>query len=86
MPKRIIYPNEIGGVALITPAMNCGLTVDEIARKDTPAGRPYLILDTTPELMDFLFFDAWEADFSNPDGIGIGAEAWFALQTAKEQA
>jgi hypothetical protein len=26
----------------------------------------------------------WAADFRNPDGYGIGAEAWFAEQAAKK--
>jgi hypothetical protein len=31
------------------------------------------------------FRGAWEADFTNPDGVGIGADAWFAEQAAKAQ-
>lgn len=78
MTKRIIYQNDNGGVALITPAMNCGLTVEEIARKDVPAGARFAILDTADVPTDFTFFDAWEAEHSNlNDGVGIGANAWF---------
>ena len=35
---------------------------------------------------DRTFYEAWEADFTNPTGHGIGAHAWFAEQAAKEQA
>ena len=35
---KIIYPNDEGGVAVITPAPECGLSIEEIARKDVPAG------------------------------------------------
>ena len=43
--KRIIYPTPEGGVAIIVPAPNCGLTIEEIARKDVPAGVDYRIVD-----------------------------------------
>jgi hypothetical protein len=86
MDKRIIYPADEGGIALIIPALECGLAIEEIARKDVPAGKPYFIVDTADLPEDHEFFNAWEADFSNPDGHGIGADAWFPEQAAKEQA
>lgn len=84
MDKRIIYPHpDTDGVCLIIPAPGCGLTIEEIARKDTPAGVPYLIINAAdvPDTLDF--FDAWRADFSTPDGYGIGQDAWFAEQAAQ---
>jgi hypothetical protein len=45
MNQRIIYPNDDGGVAVIIPAPECGLTIEEIAAKDVPAGKPYEIVD-----------------------------------------
>ena len=54
---------------------------EEVARKDVPVGVPYKIINHTDLPEDQTFFNAWEADFSNPDGYGIGAEAWFAEQT-----
>lgn len=36
MTKRIIYPTSQGGVAVIIPAHDCGLTIEEIAAKDVP--------------------------------------------------
>lgn len=84
MDKRILYPSpeRPGGVCLIIPAPGCPLTVEEIARKDTPAGLPYLIVDAADLPEEPGFFNSWEADFSNPDGFGIGHEAWFAEQAA----
>lgn len=82
---KIIYPNEHGGITLLSPALECGLSLQEIARKDVPAGVPYLFIDDDLIPQDHTFFDAWEADFSNPDGYGIGHDAWFAEQAAKEQ-
>jgi hypothetical protein len=36
MNQRIIYPTDDGGVAVIIPAAECGLTIEEIAAKDVP--------------------------------------------------
>ena len=36
MQKRIIYSSDNGGVAIIVPALECGLTIEEIAAKDIP--------------------------------------------------
>jgi len=80
MTKQIIYPNENGAISLITPVIDCGLTVEQIARKDVPANTPYLIVESSDLPDDYTFFNAWQADFSNPDGHGIGHEAWFAEQ------
>ena len=58
--KKILYQTEEGGVAVITPADNCPLTVEEIAIKDVPAGRPYKIVDASEVPTDRTFRDAWE--------------------------
>lgn len=82
---KIIYPNDDNKLSIIFPATDCGLTVEQIARKDVPAGKPFLIVeDSELPQEDFMFADAWEADFTNPDGYGIGAEAWFAEQESQQ--
>ena len=82
MNKRILYINNEGGLSVIIPA-DCGLTIEEIAQKDVPAGKPYKIVDVSDIPSDRIFRDAWEADFTEPDGHGIGADAWFAEQATK---
>jgi len=80
--KYIIYPNqERGGVSLIIPTGE--LAIEQVALKDVPAGVPflYVMLDQLP---DQDFFNAWEADFSTPDGYGIGHDAWAAQQEQPE--
>jgi hypothetical protein len=59
MNQRIIYPTDNGGVAVIIPA-DCGLTIDEIAVKDVPEGKPYKIVDVSDIPSDRTFRDAWE--------------------------
>jgi hypothetical protein len=83
MEKMIIYPQENNSIALV---MTTGeLPLEDVAQKDVPTGIPYLIVDSTTDLPEnFDFFEAWEADFSNPDGYGIGCDAWFAANLPKE--
>lgn len=80
MDKRIFFPFE-GRVAMLVPTGDISLI--ETARKDVPAGVPYKIVDVSLVPEDRTFRPAWECDFSNPDGYGIGHEAWFAEQQSK---
>ena len=75
--QAIIYTNDDGGVSIIHPTGE--LPIEEVARKDVPAGVPYQIVDETDIPTDREFRNAWEADII-PDGYGIGADAWFAEQ------
>jgi hypothetical protein len=58
--KRIIYPTNEGGVAIIIPAPECSLSIEEIAVKDVPAGVPYKIIDASELPADRTFRNAWE--------------------------
>ena len=80
--KRIIYQNESGGICVIIPTGE--LPIEDVAQKDVPAGVPYLLVDVTDIPSDRTFREAWEADFSNPDGYGIGADAYFAAKEAAQ--
>ena len=60
MNQRIIYPTDDGGVAVIIPAPECGLTIEEIAAKDVPAGKPFKIVEDTDIPTDRTFRNAWE--------------------------
>ena len=71
MNQRIIYPTDDGGVAVIIPAAECGLTIEEIAAKDVPAGKPYKIVDVADVPSDRTFRGAWEVDAATlTDGVG----------------
>ena len=77
--KLIIYPNDDDGVAIVIPSPNTKYTTEEIALKDVPKGKPYRIIEHTDVPTDRTFRDAWEADFTEPEGFGIGADEFFRL-------
>jgi len=59
--KRIIYPTD-DGIAIIVPAPECGLTIEEIAAKDVPAGVPFRIITDDGIPSDRTFRNAWKDD------------------------
>lgn len=73
MEKRIVYQTDDGGVAIIVPAPECLLerTIEEIALKDVPAGKPFRIIDVADIPSDRTFRGAWEVDPATlTDGVG----------------
>ena len=68
--QRIIYPNDDGGVSIVCPSPSTRYTMEELAIKDVPTGLPYRIINTSDIPTDRTFRDAWEADFTEPDGYG----------------
>jgi hypothetical protein len=60
MNLRIIYPTDGGGVAVIIPTVECGLTIEEISAKDVPTNKPFKIVDVADIPSDRTFRDAWE--------------------------
>lgn len=73
MNQRIIYTNDDGGVVILIPTPDClaTRTIEEIAAKDVPAGKPYKIVDVSDIPSDRTFRAAWEVDPSIlTDGVG----------------
>ena len=66
--KIIIYPKENNSIVAVYPTGE--IPVEEVARKDIPAGVPYLIIEDTDMPEENEFFEAFEADFSSPHGHG----------------
>jgi hypothetical protein len=62
MTKRIIYPIDNGGVAVIVPAPEYleTHTIEELAAKDVPANTAYKIVDVADIPTDRTFRNAWE--------------------------
>lgn len=83
----IVYPEDdsFGGVCVMVPNLDCGLTVEEIAQKDVPVGRPYVFVSEA-ELPDPSYREAWDCDFSQPDGHGLGYDAFMAAKEAQRVA
>lgn len=62
MTQRIIYPNDDGGVSILipTPEYLEEHTIEELAAKDVPEGKPYKIVDVSDIPEDRTFRNAWE--------------------------
>lgn len=75
----IAYPFE-ERIAVVYPTGE--LPIEEVARKDVPAGIPYKIIPLSDVPTDPALRADWAVSFDSPDGHGIGAEAWFAEQLA----
>jgi len=70
MNKRIIYQNDEGGVSVIVPC-DCGLTIEEIAAKDVPTGKPYKIVNVADIPSDREWRNEWTVDEADlTDGVG----------------
>jgi hypothetical protein len=71
MTLRIIYRTTGGGVAIIIPAPDCQMTVEEIAAKDVPTGRSYKIVDAADVPTDRTDRSNWTVDLADlTDGVG----------------
>ena len=55
--KRVIYPTDDGGVAVVVPAP--GVTLEQVL-KAVPSGKPYKIVDVADVPSDRTFRNAWE--------------------------
>lgn len=72
MNQRIIFIDE-GGVSVIIPSDNALAehTIQEIAEKDVPKGKPYKIVSVDDIPSDRTFRNAWEVDEADlTDGTG----------------
>lgn len=83
MDKVIVFQTQGGGACVLFPILDCGLTLEQIALKDVPNGAPFFYMDRALVPQDMEYANAWEADFSNPDGFGMGYEQFFATYGAQ---
>jgi hypothetical protein len=79
--KKIIYPNDEGGVSIIFGSPEWfsipGNTIEKLAQKDVPAGKPFKIVNAYDIPSDRTFRNAWEVEITTPDGFGIGHDVWY---------
>ena len=70
MTARIVYTDDDGALTVIIP-IDCGLTIEQIAAKDVPAGRPYRIIDAADLPTDRTDRALWGVDAADlVDGVG----------------
>jgi hypothetical protein len=73
MNKVVIYKNEQGGVVIVIPTPDAlqTYTIEQIAEKDVPEGKPYKIVNMSDLPSDRTFRAAWEIDEPElTDGVG----------------
>jgi hypothetical protein len=57
--KRFIYANDDGGISIVVPTDNCGLTLEQIKDKDCPSGKTVYTVDKSEVPTDRSFRNAW---------------------------
>ena len=70
---KIIFKNEDNSIGIITPTQEAinAYGVEAIAKKDTPHGLHYKIVNESEIPSDRTFRNAWEWDSTvDPDGVG----------------
>ena len=68
--KRVVFQNGRGGVCVLIP-MDCGLSIEEIAAKDVPPGKPYKIVDASEIPEDRTARENWFVDEAGSGGMAI---------------
>ena len=68
MDKRIIFPDDNDGIAIVVPSPNWlvkeGNSIEKLALMRVPSGKPYKIIDASDVPSDRTFRNAWTADFT----------------------
>ena len=73
MNKRVVYKTDDGGVAIVIPSPEAlkKYTIQEIAIKDVPNGKPFKIVDVSEIPSDRSERQSWEVNESDlTDGVG----------------
>jgi hypothetical protein len=67
MNEIVVYEKTDGGVAILYPAPDCGLTLHEIIAKDVPLNARYKILQRSDIPTDRTYRNAWVMDFTDAE-------------------
>ena len=57
--KRIIYPNDEGGVSIVCPSPNSSLTMEQLVSRTVPAGKSHQIVNVSDIPSDRTYRNAW---------------------------
>ena len=56
---RLIYTRDDGGLSIVIPSDNCGLTLEQIKAKDCPSGKTVYTVNKSAIPTDRSFRNAW---------------------------
>ena len=56
---RFIYTRDDGGLSIVIPTDNCGLTLEQIKDKDCPSGKTVYTVNKSAIPTDRSFREAW---------------------------
>ena len=56
---RFVYTRDDGGISIVTPADNCGLTLEQIKDKDCPRDKTVYTVHKSAIPTDRSFRNAW---------------------------
>tara|TARA_R100001163_G_C5014022_1_gene158989 strand:+ start:761 stop:961 length:201 start_codon:yes stop_codon:yes gene_type:complete len=56
---RFIYTRDDGGISIVIPIDDCGLTLDQIKAKDCPSGKTVYTVNKSEVPTDRSFRNAW---------------------------
>ena len=78
---KIIFPQNNSDfnnslISIIIPAVESD--INEIADKDVPVGKPYIIVNDSDIPSERTYRSAWRANFDSPDGYGLTTEEFKA--------
>lgn len=81
MAQFFIHETDRGNVAVGTATQEAlqTHTLEQIALKDTPEGKPFWIVEDSVFPSDVTFFDAWVLDtdsLGDPAGYGMDYDTW----------
>lgn len=81
MAKVIITENDDGGISLGYPTSSIlkKYSIEQVAQKDVPVGKPFWIINDEDLPKDHTFFNAWELDpesLGDPHGHGMDYQEW----------
>lgn len=71
MSQVVIFRQSNNRIAVLTPVLDSGLTIQEIAAKDVPSGSDYQIVNKSDLPTDSTFYDSWE--YSMPVSMNVPA-------------
>ena len=57
--KRIIYPNDDGGVSIVSPSPNSSLTLAQLVARTVPTGKSHQIVNVSDIPSDRTYRNAW---------------------------